>query len=119
MGRRDFMTAEEIITLVILCICAIPFLGLGIAQCKSSKPVGFWSGKKPPEAEQIRDVEAYNKKHGRMWIIYGVGLILAYFLGRGIGNDWGMVSALLIEVIGGLFVMIWYHNKLDKEYLIK
>ena len=112
------MSAEEIITLVIICFCAFPFFILGITQYKSRKPAGFWAGKDAPGEDQIRDVEAYNKKHGRMWIIYGAGLILAFFLGKGIGNDWGMAAALIIEVIGGLFLMIWYHNRLDKKYYI-
>jgi hypothetical protein len=109
--------AETIITIVILLICAIPLCVLGIMQYKSKKPVGFWSGKKPPQIEQVTDVKAYNQKHGIMWIIYGVGLPISFFLGMPFG---GYISpiAMGIECIGGIIVMVWYHSKLDKKYLV-
>jgi hypothetical protein len=109
--------AEIIITIVILLICSIPLCILGITQYKSKEPVGFWSGKKPPQTEQVTDVKAYNQKHGMMWIIYGAGLPISFFLGMPFGGYIPPI-AMGIECIGGIIVMVWYHSKLDHKYLI-
>ena len=112
------MTAEIIIFSVILLISAAPIIIIGIVQYRSKEPVGFWSGKKPPQKEQITDVKAYNQKHGLMWILLGVGFILCFVCGLFFG---GMVAGYLcmIEVIGGIFAMIAYHEKLDRMYYKK
>lgn len=57
--------AETVIMLVILLYSATPLIVIGIVQYRSKKPVGFWSGEKPPEKEQITDMKAYNQKHGK------------------------------------------------------
>ena len=112
------MTAEIIIFSVILLISAAPIIIIGIVQYRSKEPVGFWSGKKPPRKEQITDVKAYNRKHGLMWILLGVGFILCLVCGLFFG---GIVAGYLcmIEVIGGIFAMIAYHEKLDRMYFKK
>lgn len=110
------MTAENIIAVVILCICMLPLVVLGIFQMKSKEPVGFWSGVKPPTGDKVSDVAAYNKKHGIMWIVYGAGIVPAFFLGMVFG-EMVAVCTLGIEIIGGLVVMICYHNYLDKKYV--
>ena len=109
------MTAETVIFSVILLISAAPIIVIGIVQYRSKDPVGFWSGKKPPKREQITDVQAYNRKHGLMWIVYGVGLLLCFVCGLPFG---GLITGYLcmIEVIGGRLGMIAYHEKLDRMY---
>lgn len=110
------MTAETIIALVILLICALPLIIIGIFQMKSKEPVGFWTGVKPPTRERVSDVAAYNKKHGIMWTLYGACIIPAFFLGM-IFGEIVAICAMGIEIIGGLVVMIWYHNYLNKKYV--
>ena len=112
------MTAENIMAAVIVCICSLPIIIIGIAQYRSKEPVWFWSGKKPPEREQVTYVKAYNRKHGVMWLIYGIGFLLCFFCGWPFG---GSIAAILssAECIGGIFVMILYHNRLDRRYLKK
>lgn len=73
------MTAENIMAVVISCICMLLLVVLGILQMKSKEPVGFWSGVKPPTGDKVSDVAAYNKKHGIMWVIYGAGIVPAFF----------------------------------------
>ncbi len=80
------MTAEIIIFSVILLISAAPIIIIGIVQYRSKEPVGFWSGKKPPGKEQITDVKAYNRKHGLMWILFGVGFIFCFVCGLFFGG---------------------------------
>ena len=108
--------AENIIGFVILLICTIPLIVIGITQIKSKEPVGFWTGVKPPSKDRVSDVPAYNKKHGIMWILYGAGIIPAFYIGMIFG---GLVAtcALGVETIGGIVAMICYHNYLDKKYV--
>ena len=110
------MTAEIIIALVILLICALPLIVIGIFQMKSKEPVGFWTGVKPPARDKVSDVTAYNKKHGIMWIAYGAGIIPLFFLGMVFGEIVAL-CAVGAEIIGGLVVMICYHNYLEKKYV--
>lgn len=109
------MTEETVIWMVILFISAAPLILIGIAQYRSKEPVGFWSGKEPPGREQITDVKAYNQKHGLMWILFGVGLILCFVCGLAFG---GLTAGCLclIEVTGGILAMIAYHDKLERMY---
>lgn len=110
--------AETIIMLIILMVSIGPIIILGIVQYRSKEPVGFWSGKKPPKREQIMDVRAYNRKHGRMWILYGVGFIVCFVCGLPFG---GLTAGYLcmVEALGGIFVMIAYHNRLNRMYYRK
>lgn len=112
------MMAEKIILFVIILICAAPLVLLGIAQYRSVDPVGFWTGKKPPVKEKITDVKAYNHKHGLMWILYGLGLMVCFLSMVFVGLETAMVL-VLVECLGGIVVMILYHNKLERTYLRK
>lgn len=109
------MTAETVIMLVILLYSAAPIIILGIVQYNSKKPVGFWSGDKPLEKEQITDMKAYNQKHGLMWILFGTGFILCFLCGLPFGGE---IAAILciIEATGGILGMVAYHNRLNRIY---
>ena len=112
------MTTEIVFSTIILLICTVPIIMIGIVQYRSKDPVGFWSGKKPPQKEQITDVKAYNQKHGLMWILFGVGFVLCFVCGLFFG---GAIAGYLcmFEAIGGIFAMIGYHEKLDRMYYKK
>ena len=111
------MTAENVVLLVTLFICALLFIAIGISQIKSKEPVGFWSRVRPPEKDKVSNITVYNKKHGLMWIIYGVGIILAIFIGMIFGGNIA-VCASEVELIGGPCLMMCYHNYLNKKYFI-
>lgn len=110
--------AEIIGTIIILFICLFPLFAVGIVQYWSKNPVGFWAGKEPPAKEQITDVRAYNRRHGMMWMAYAVGLFLCFMLGFPFG---GVIVAIafMVGAFGGLLLMIWYHNRLERKYLKK
>lgn len=114
--------AEYIIFFCILCFAALLMIGIGISQLRSKDPVGFYTGVPPLKAGQLRDVEAWNKKHGRMWVIYGFAImgcgfasVLAGVLGCG---SVLLTIAECAVIIGGIFVMMWYHIRLEKMYRI-
>lgn len=105
-----------IITDVIFGSCALMMLGIGISQLKSKKPVGFYSGEKPPSEDEISDVQMWNKKHGTMWILYGITIILAWICGSIIGDSVFILIPYLTGLLLPVFIMIWYHHKLIKMY---
>lgn len=100
-------------------VTALVIFVIGILQLKSEKPVGFYSGEKPPEESELTDVKMWNKKHGTMWVIYGCIIVLAWICMLIIGDSvWSVVpcfAGLLLPVI----FMIRYHKKLIKLYKIK
>lgn len=110
------MGAAGIISFVIYMITAIIMISIGISQLRSHEPVGFYTGEQPPKEYELSDVHTWNKKHGIMWIIYGIVIIISSEIGAIIGDSiWS-----LILICGGLFIpiiiMIWYHNRLMKRY---
>lgn len=111
------MTAGSIICLIIYILVALIMIGIGLSQLKSQKPVGFYSGEKPPLQDELTDVISWNKKHGMMWVLYGIIILLSYFAVTIIEN----LLWSIIFMLGGLIVpvifMIRYHNKLKKEYM--
>lgn len=54
---------------VIWSICAVLFFIVSIVDLRSEKPVGFFTGVKPP---QIIDIKKYNKAVALLWFITGI-----------------------------------------------
>ena len=116
-GKVDIM-AEIIFALVIYLLVAAIMLGIGISQYRSKSPVGFYSGEKPPMESELTDVDAWNKKHGKMWIWYSVIIIISYLAGIPflvIDSVW-----CVVPLCGGIMIplpfMIRYHHKLVEAY---
>ena len=110
--------AEFIFGFVIYLMVAAIMFGIGISQYRSQKPVGFYSGEKPPLEKELTDVEAWNKKHGKMWIGYGVIIVISYLAGTPFliqDSVW-----CVLPMCGGIMIplplMIRYHHKLIREY---
>ena len=111
------MKSEDIICFLIYLMVALFMMGIGIFQLKSREPVGFYSGEKPFDKSELSDVAAWNKKHGMMWLIYGVIILISYGIGAVIGSE----SVLcVIPMCGGVIiplpVMIWNHHRLIRIY---
>ncbi|MCD7837093.1 MAG: hypothetical protein LUG83_10740 [Lachnospiraceae bacterium] len=109
---------EIVFETVVCSICAAPMIIIGIIQYLSKSPVGFYSGQEPPKKEQIRDIRAYNHRHGLMWILYGAGFIFCFIVGYLFGGEAPAILAG-IECFAGLPIMMAYHHKLENKYLIK
>ncbi len=110
------MAGAMIVTFIIYLIGAAIMIGIGISQLRSSSPVGFYSGEKPPEKEELTDVPAWNRKHGMMWLIYGMIILLTSVVGYLMGDSIFCMIPYFGGIILPLFVMIWYHHKLIKTY---
>lgn len=107
-----------IISGVTLGLCALLMFGIGIFQIKSKKPVGFYSGEKAPDEKELSDVKAWNKKHGMMWILYGVCIVLTWVCGLVIGDSSLLIIPFLIGLLLPIPFMVLYHHKLIKKYYI-
>lgn len=112
--------AETIISGVIVCIVAMIMLGIGVSQLKSKEPVGFYTGENPPKVDQLSDVNSWNKKHGVMWIIYGISIIGSWICSAFIGGDSiYSVIPLCIGIIIPILIMVFLHHKWVKRYFIQ
>ena len=68
-------------------IVALIMFVIGISQIRSKEPVGFYSGIKPPDREELTDVGDWNKKHGMMYIAYGICIVVSWVCGLVIGDS--------------------------------
>ena len=110
--------AGTVISGVIYGIVAIIMFGIGLSQLKSVEPVGFYSGEKPPQKEQLSDVRAWNKKHGTMWVIYGFCIVGSWICSVFIGDSIYSVIPLTAGILAPVIIMIKYHHSLIKKYFV-
>lgn len=110
------MTSAQIITGITYFIVASGMVTIGISQFTAKNPVTFYSGEKALPAEKLTSVEGWNRSHGRMWMIYGLCVLLSalpFMFSDG--------TAALIALCGGVVLplpfMILYHHRLLKKYL--
>ena len=99
--------------------CALLMFGIGIWQFRSRKPVGFYSGEKPPDEKELTDVRAWNKKHGMMWMLYGGLIVLAGVCGIVMGSSVLLLIPFLVCPLLPLPFMVWYHHHLIRKYSVK
>lgn len=109
--------AEEFLGLGIIVFTALIMIVIGISQIKNKNPVAFYTGEKPPKKEDLSDVSLWNKKHGMMWILYGVIMIGSYILSMVFPDKFIVFVIILIAILGGIGVMVFYHHYLMIKYL--
>ena len=105
--------------LFIMLFVAFLMLIIGIFQMRSKKPVGFYAGEKGPDEIELTDVQAWNIKHGIMWVLYGIIILVTSLIGV------SMIDGIwcTVPLIGGVTLplpfMIWFHHRLIVRYRIK
>ncbi len=114
------LDAEMIIVLAILTFVAAIMIVIGLCQVfKTDAPVGFYNVADPPKKDEISDVILWNKKHGRMWIAYGLCIELGFWVGYILPTD----EIKMIFMMGGVLLplpfMVLGHHKLEKKYKVK
>ena len=81
-------------------------LGIGIWSYRSEKPVGFFTGAKPPE---VKDAKKYNHDVGILWFAYAVLLELFgipfLFLEQ---NSAGFILVYLGTIVISIGLMVGY-----------
>ena len=102
-----------IIAFIIWTLIAFVFLAIGISCGKAKEPVGFFSFVKAPA---VKDVKAYNKAVGCLWL---VSALLLELLGIPFlfseQNDPGFVVVMLGVVFLMIGMMIGY-LKIEEHY---
>ena len=104
---------------IVMGICAMFMFGIGLVQIKSKKPVAFYSGEKTPLEEKVKDIENWNKKHGIMWILYGIAIVIGIVGGLILGDSPLLVVIYCGSLLLPIVIMVLYHKKLVKDYIIK
>jgi len=113
-----FYRGNIMIYCIVMGICAMFMFGIGLVQIKSKKPVAFYSGENPPVVENVRDVKAWNKKHGMMWMLYGMDIVLGVVGGLIVGDSPILVVIYCGSLLLPIVIMVLYHKKLVKDYII-
>jgi hypothetical protein len=102
------------VIMVVCCIiCAAIFITIGVWALKKDTPMHFWGGSTvPPEA--IRDIPAYNRANGIMWILYGVlyagAAVLSLFSVDAAG------IAIAVFCLAGLPALILIYRRIYNKY---
>ena len=106
----------NIIVCVISGLVALFMIAIGISNFKSIEPVGFYSGVEPPPSQEITDIPAYNKTHGWMWVLYGIGFIICGVLAFPTNSDLVYALVSCVFAIGGAILLMIGHTYLEKKY---
>lgn len=114
----DFMI-EGIIESFIFVMAASIMMGIGIAQIRSRRPVGFYSGERPPRPNQLKSVSGWNFRHGMMWILYGVCIILSRLVALFFRESVIALIPYAFGIVLPLIAMNIYHLILVKKYVIR
>ncbi len=97
---------------VIWSIVFLVLLGIGIWALNSNKPVGFYTGTKPPE---VTDVRKYNRSVAILWFAYAglfelLGLLFLFLKHNAAGFLWVVLGVVVITIM----LMIVYNRILRK-----
>ena len=104
---------ERYLFILIMVPCAALFTGIGIYAMRRKKPMHFYAGSEV-KAWQIRDIPAYNRANGWMWIGYSLGFWAAAVLGLFNDSAAGMLAALTCLV--GIPILVVVYRRIYKKY---
>ena len=104
---------EKYLFCMIVAPLAAFFTGIGVYARKRKKPMWFWSGSEV-KPWQIRDIPAYNRANGWMWIIYSLGFWASAILGL-INVPAAGILVMVVCVLGIPGLVITY-NRIYKKY---
>ena len=96
-------------------MCGIGIIGLGLYDyfAKSARPFGFWAN---AEVFEVKDVKAYNKALGKLFMIYGsVFILLGLPLLAGQNNVWLIFTMLGVAFIS-IVAMAVYVTVIEPKY---
>ena len=111
------MNSATIMVLVIISIVALIMMLIGIKQFNQKEdPVGFYNLIDPPKAVDITDIVAWNRKHGLIWIIYGMCIEAGFWIGYFIPNEVLQTICMMGGVGIPLPFMVIRHKVLVKKY---
>ncbi len=104
---------ENLVFLIIMIPLAAFFTGLGVFAMRREKPMWFYSGSEVKPYE-IRDVPAYNRANGWMWIGYSLGFWAAAALSFLHVPAAGILTA--IWCLGGIPALVLAYKRIYNTY---
>ena len=104
---------ERYLFLLIVTPLAAFFTGLGVFAMRREKPMWFYSGSEV-KAWQIRDVPAYNRANGIMWIVFSLGFWVAALLGCFNVPAGGVL--VMVTCLVGIPGLVIAYNRIYKKY---
>ena len=104
---------ERCLFILIMVPCAALFTGIGIYAMRRKKPMHFYAGSEV-KPWQIRDIPAYNRANGWMWILFSLGFWAAALLSLFNVSAAGMLVALTCLV--GIPILVVVYRRIYKKY---
>lgn len=99
----------------ILIGCMFVFTGIIMYKSNTVEPYSFWANAKSPCFE-VTDVRRYNRAVSKLWIGYGISIMVFSFpMGLGQNNPWAFISVLGM-MISTLLLIIVYTLVIEKRY---
>ena len=100
----------------IITSAAVLMFGIGIYQWRSEKPARLSTGEATIDPSELTDVKAWNRKHGMMWILYGVIMVAGFAVSLTIDNSLYAGLVAMAAIFLPLILIPVYHNYLLKKY---
>ena len=104
---------ERYLFILIMVPCAALFTGIGIYAMRRKKPMHFYAGSEV-KPWQIRDIPAYNRANGWMWILFSLGFWAAALLSLFTISAAGMLVALTCLV--GIPILVVAYRRIYQKY---
>jgi hypothetical protein len=79
---------------------------------KRKTPMHFWSGSEV-KPEEIKDIPAYNRENGIMWIVYGCGFLVPAIIGL-FDISAGAILVGVVSTAGIVPLLLNYRRIYDK-----
>ena len=98
---------------IIMIFCGALFTGMGVYAWRKKKPMHFWSGATVKESE-IRDIPAYNRANGMMWILFSL-----IFWVSALAGVWSAAGAAILEAVGfviGIPALVIAYRRIYQKY---
>lgn len=99
------MTEDKILGFVLWSFVGLIIIGLGVAAFFAKKEVGFWSNVRPLP---MKDVKAYNRAVGKLFIVYGAVTILLGLPILGSSPGVGVIISILGAMLETIVAMAVY-----------
>ena len=95
--------------------CMFVFTGIIMYKSNRVEPYSFWPNTKI-NCFEVTDVNKYNRAVSKLWIGYGISIMVFSFpMGLGQNNPWAFIS-ILGMMISTLLLIIMYTLVVEKIY---
>ena len=100
----------------IITSAAVLMFGIGIYQWRSEKPARLSTGEPTIDPNDLTDVKAWNRKHGMMWILYGLCLLAGLFISLQIKDSLYAGILMMAFCLLPILAIPVYHDHLIRQY---